>query len=177
MDDPRELVTAILAGEHHRFGEIVRSFDVEIKTFVSWFVRDESLRDDVVQETFYKAFKSLDSLSSPDRLESWLKTIARRCLVDQLRRQWRQTTPPTETPAQRDAVVRFYQNDDSTWIWGEVEKLELIHREVLRLRYAEGRSWSEMAQAIGVPVSTVRGRLFEARKALRKLLEDKGLFP
>ncbi|HMP79725.1 MAG TPA: sigma-70 family RNA polymerase sigma factor [Pirellulaceae bacterium] len=177
MTDFHEVVTAVLAGEIHQFGEIVRRYDSQIKRFVAWFVDDAELREDVVQETFYKAFKSLSALSDPDQLESWLKSIARRCLVDQLRRRRRAHAPLPESGGEADKGLALGGANDASWVWNEVDQLEMVYREVLRRRYAACETYAEMARAMGVPESTVRGRLYEARKMLKQRLESKGLFP
>jgi DNA-directed RNA polymerase specialized sigma24 family protein len=61
---------------------------------------------------------------------------------------------------------------DPHWIWEEVARLDTPLAEVLRLRYAEGRSYAEIAARLRVPLSTIRGRIYTARCALRRRLEE-----
>jgi RNA polymerase sigma-70 factor (ECF subfamily) len=180
MNCNEEAITAVLAGDINRFAQIVRCQEAEVRRLVKWYVKDPALEDDIVQETFFKAFKSLATLSDPHKLEPWLKTIARRCIVDQFRRQLpedlngnhEQTAVQLAIGEQHHVSTR-----DERWIWSEVECLDSIYQEVLRRRYVECQSYAEIAQALNLPESTIRGRLFEARQRLRKRLESKGLLP
>ena len=61
------------------------------------------------------------------------------------------------------------------WIWEEVGRLAPDQAQVLRLRYAEGSSYGEIARRLGLPESTVRGRIYLARRALRRRLAEGGL--
>lgn len=165
MTNPSDaaLVTAIRCGEVERFSEVVRRFDRTIRLIAARGIRDPDGREEVVQQTFYLAFRRLDSLADPARLHAWLATIARNCLIDYRRRCARRKERPLEERAERA------HND---WLWEEVEALPATLAEALRLRYRERLTYAELAERLEVPASTIRGRIYLARRALRRRLEE-----
>jgi len=168
QDDDRRLVTAILSGEPDRFAELVLRFTPGVRRIVGRDVRDAGLRDELVQTTFLLAFRGLGRLDSPDRLEAWLARIARNAVADELAR--RATLHDRETPiAELDVAARG--RELGGWIWEEVARFTPDARQVLELRYRDGLTYAEVAARLGVPTSTVRGRVYEARRALRRRLE------
>jgi RNA polymerase sigma factor (sigma-70 family) len=166
-DDPT-LVPAILSGDVRRFGEVVERHDRTVRDVVERAVRDPVLREELIQQTYWLAFRSLSGVAAPERLEAWIARIARNAVVDALRR--RATRRAHERPLD-DLDLPERDREQPGWIWDEVARLAASEREVLALRYREGLSYREIAERIGVPCSTVRGRIYEARRALRRRLE------
>jgi RNA polymerase sigma-70 factor (ECF subfamily) len=166
-DDDRRLVTAILSGEPDRFAELVERHAPAVRRIVGRDVRDAGLCDELVQTTFLLAFRGLRRLETPDRLEAWLARIARNAVADELAR--RSTRNGREVAL--DGLDVAARGRDGGWIWEEVARLSTDARDVLVLRYRDGLSYGEIAERLGVPSSTVRGRIYEARRALRRRLE------
>jgi RNA polymerase sigma-70 factor (ECF subfamily) len=135
-----------------------------VRAVVSRGVRDPLRRDEIVQQTFCLAFRRLGTLAAPERLRAWLLAIARNCVADDRRRSARHAVLPLRD---RPAPAR-----PPGWIWEEVAILPAALAEVLRLRYRVGLALGEVAARLGVPASTVRGRIYTARRALRRRLEE-----
>jgi len=147
-----------------RFDEIVRKFDRPVRAVVGRGVRDPQRCDEIVQQTFCLAFRRLGTLAAPERLRAWLLAIARNCVADDRRRRARHNVLPL-----RDRPAPPHPPG---WIWEEVATLPPALAEVLRLRYREGLGLCEIASRVGVPASTVRGRIYTARRALRRRLKE-----
>ncbi len=162
------LVEAIRDGAAHRYAEVVARFDDAVRATLRRQVRDASELEELVQETFYLGFRDLGQLTDPSRLGAWLCAIARRRLQDRRRQQVRD-----ESRHQNASSESLLASDASdTWIWEEVDQLSDLFRIVLRLRYRDGLSYREIASALDVPASTVRGRIYEARRALRERVRE-----
>jgi RNA polymerase sigma-70 factor (ECF subfamily) len=156
-----ELVTAILGGDADRFSEVVDRFDRTVRGVIGARVRDPDSVEELTQQTFCRAFRNLAALREHGKLGAWLKRIAERAVADhERRRRTVELNPAVAAPAA----------PPERWIWDEVAALPAAQREVLRLRYREGRSYREIGRRLGVPPSTVRGRLYQARLALRRRL-------
>ena len=173
-----EIVAAVVEGAVHRYGEIVEQFDDRVRNAIRRRISDYATAEDLVQEAFYRAFKQLDKLEDPQQLEAWLVAIANNCVTDFFRQRSRRK----EREHQGGVTLLSRQMERShssqaTWIWDEVHALPEPHTEILRLRYQQSLSYDEIAERLGLPQSTVRGRIFEARKSLRQRLINKGLFP
>ncbi|MEE9393862.1 MAG: sigma-70 family RNA polymerase sigma factor [Planctomycetota bacterium] len=168
----RELVLAVVGGDVHRFAEIVQRYDVLVRRTIARAVSDGDTREELVQQTFYQAFKNLGGLRHPDQLEAWLIRIAERRLAQHIRAASRRSAHeknaarPVEEPSERP-----------TWVWEEAARLPPSLADILFLRYRMGLDYGEISERLSVPLSTVRGRLYEARKRLRTELEKRGLHP
>ncbi len=162
------LVCAVLEGETPRFAELVVRHDPAVRRVVARGIRNPDAREELVQETWCLAFRNLSSLVTPRSVRAWVLRIARRCLVAHHRRAASRTLQALESdPAAPGAGVA------GQWVWEEVGMLQVPFAEVLTLHYREGRTYAEIARRLRLSASTVRGRIYEARRALRERLERK----
>ena len=168
----RELVLAVVGGDVHRFAEIVQRYDALVRGVIEKKVRDNDTKEELVQETFYQAFKNLGGLSDPERLESWLVKIAERRVLQHGRSDQRRAQH--ELHAARPDQS---ESEQPTWVWEEASRLPRPLADILFLRYRLNLSYTEISDRLNLPPSTVRGRLHEARKKLRAELERRGLQP
>ena len=134
---------------------------------------DPRAAEDVVQETFIRAWKARDRFDTGlGTLRTWLFTITRRVVIDHARaRAVRQTEPLPADMAVDDDV-------ESAMVGWQVEealsRLRPEHRQVLVETYYRGRSGREVAEELGIPEGTVRSRLFYGLRTLRLALEEMG---
>jgi RNA polymerase sigma-70 factor (ECF subfamily) len=138
---------------------------------------DRQLAEDIVQETLLRAWRHPESLTA-DRgdIRPWLWTVARRLVIDRVRA--RQARPEEVF----DQAISQSRPDDeldrALEAWQMAEALKLLtpaHREVLVQTYYLGRSVSEAAAVLAIPVGTVKSRASYALRALRLLLTERGV--
>jgi RNA polymerase sigma-70 factor, ECF subfamily len=138
---------------------------------------DRGWAEDVVQETLVRAWRhpeALDPARGPVR--PWLLTVARRLVVDQHRA--RQARP---LEVGDDGVAELATEDGidaalDRWVVADaLATLSPAHREALLHTYYAGRSVTEAAVVLGVPAGTVKSRVFYALKALKLVLEERGV--
>jgi RNA polymerase sigma factor (sigma-70 family) len=154
--------------------------------FARWLTRSPTEADDIVQEAFLRAFRSLESLRSADA-RAWLLTIVRNCHVTARRQEQRRgfvPLPEEETAefgsgtiaAMPDPEGASAAEDDRRTLARLIAALPEEHREVLLLREMEDMSYGEIAAVTQAPIGTVMSRLSRARAALkvRWLEEAKG---
>ncbi len=171
------LVAAVRAGCLTRFGELLTRHEERVRAVIARRLRAAGAatanRDAVaeaVQHTFFLAFRHLAALADPERFAAWLVRIAERVAAEVVRQRSRRRREGEEAV---DAARLRQSNPPpaADWIWDEVERLAPPLREALRLRYREGLAYAEIADRLCVPHSTVRGRIHEARRALRRRME------
>jgi RNA polymerase sigma-70 factor, ECF subfamily len=145
--------------------------------FARWLTRSSADADDLVQESFLRAFRGFDGLRGGD-VKAWLLTIVRNCHATALRQQQRRATVPLpdehEEPT-RSGPVATHTEPESASLAAEDQRslarllatLPQDHREVLILREIEDMSYREIAAVTGVAIGTVMSRLARARAALR----------
>lgn len=131
---------------------------------------NETLAEDLVQETFMRAWRHLHSLRDEKKVKSWLITILRR----EYARQFERYQPEFED-VEVDRLPAEPNDKDPAEVLAlrrELASLPLKYREALMLQIIGGYSGIEIAQLLDLPRATVNTRLFRARQQLRKALED-----
>ena len=176
----RELVERCQAGDRAAFDELYLRYQRRLHRYCMQRVGDHSDAEDVVQETFARAWRALPRFAGERRFYPWLTVIAGNLCVDTLRRRSRQT--PVEESRLQTADVGTYETEDailqdvdSKLVAAAFGQLSERHRRVLQLR--EGNDWSykEIAEHEGVGITAVETLLWRARQALKRefmLLDD-----
>ena len=158
-----------LAALYDRFGRVAYGIALRV-------LRDPGLAQDAVQEAFLGAWRTAAAFD-PARgsASTWLLTLVHRRAVDVVRREQRRRTEPLpDEPADAagqaddDALVR----DRRRAVQEAVARLPADQRRALELAYYGGLTQSELAEALGIPLGTVKSRMFTALARLRDLLGD-----
>ena len=137
---------------------------------------DRGRAEDVVQETFLRAWRSAPALAECDAVRAWLFTVARRIAIDAHRA--RRARPAETGPEALAALPADDELDAALESWLVAEALAALtpaHREVLVETYYRGRSVAEASTVLGVPPGTVKSRAHYALRALRLALEERGV--
>ncbi|MCL6474380.1 MAG: sigma-70 family RNA polymerase sigma factor [Firmicutes bacterium] len=172
------------------FDEIVERYQHKIYGYVKRLVGNETDAEDITQEVFLKALNSLHRFREESSLQTWLFRIATNLCRDAHRRRqrekgwlslWRQADEQSETeeggivdpPDDRFNPEKLLLREELGAMLSEaMEQLPLAMREVLILHDVEQMPYEEIAQALGVPLGTVKSRLFHARARLRESLAN-----
>ena len=136
--------------------------------------------DDLVQETMLKAYRSWDQYQPGTNAKGWLLTILRNSFINEYRRRSRHPeTVDVDTiepfavlteEQEEDAQGRFFDQIVDDEVQQAIDNLPETFREALVLSDVEGMSYQEISSILGVPVGTVKSRLFRARRMLRAKL-------
>lgn len=191
-----DAVRRCLAGDRDAFGELVSRWQDRIHAVTQRMTGDAHLARDLAQETFLRAWSSLSSFEGGAAFGTWLHSIA----INQVRTEMRRRSarkrgapvsiealgrgdggdagsgePGTfepEGPA-GDPARPMEERERATLLQHAVAELDPEFREVLVLREFRDLQYEEIAEITGVPVGTVRSRLFRARSELRRRLEGR----
>ena len=173
----RELVAAAQEGSPDAFDELVRRHRSSIVRFAGRLTRSADQAEDVAQETFIRAFRNLASYRPTGSIVSWLFAIARNVALDELRRLERHERKisqvqmiPVESPEEH-AVL----SDQADRLWETIRTLAPRTATTLRLHYRDGLRYGEIAEALHVPLGTVKTDIWRARRALRRRLPNNGV--
>ena len=141
-------------------------------------LRDERHAEDAVQEAFLQLWRSAATFRAERaKASTWILTLVHRRAVDLVRREERrQADPLTDDSAAGEAPE---QTDEAAWLRFERERVQSalrqlpdVQREALELAYYGGFSQSELAERLGVPLGTIKSRMFAGLARLRELLDD-----
>jgi len=137
------------------------------------FVGNAADADDLVQDTLFRAYQAWDQFARGTNAKAWLITILRHQFIDAYHREARRRqTLSSAPPPSDDAHVPFFDDLVDDQVVHAIDALPLTYREVVVLRDIEDLHYAEVATVLGVPVGTVRSRLFRARAILQKKLLD-----
>ncbi len=152
------------------FDQLVRRLNADLYRFAYWLSRDQALAQDLVQESFLRAWRSLADLRDEKAAKAWLMTIVRR----EHARMFERKVPPLDDIA--DLVIED-QDTPSAFEMSEIQemrdaiaRIEDKYREPLLLQLVGGFSCDEIAEQLGITASAVMTQLFRARAKLKALL-------
>ena len=151
-----------------RFEKLVNAVSSDLYRYAFMLCRNRAMAEDLVQETFMRAWRFLDSLRDEKKAKSWLMTTLRR----EFARQFERYRPPF-ADVDLDQIAGSDGVNPEVWALRRgLARLPDKYREVLVLQVIGGYSGAEMAEMLELPRATVNTRLFRARQQLRKLLES-----
>lgn len=181
-----ELVQTAVAGREASFEELVRRYQRPIASYVYRMVGDYDAALDLTQEVFIKVYNSLARYRSEFKFSTWIYKIAHNSAIDHLRRySVREQLMTVESEGARPEVAiesrRLTPEQESereerrSEIESVVQILPAAYRELIVLRHSHDLSYDEIAEVTGLPLGTVKNRLFRAREAMRDLLIHRGI--
>jgi RNA polymerase sigma-70 factor (ECF subfamily) len=169
--DPSLLIERARSGDEGAFSDLVRSYTPYVYRTAFALMHDEMESEDIVQEVFIKLYRSLRQLSEIRAFHSWLTRIITNQCLDHLKKK---TAIPVEDSAFDLLSSNESDNCDERLILEEAMKqLNNDQRTVLMLRVWQGYDYQEIAEILGIPLGTVKSRIYLARAQLRTLLRDK----
>lgn len=180
-DDPSDLdlIARWKAGDQRAATRLVERHATAVARFVA-SVGERVDVDDVVQDTFARAFASLDSFRGESSLRTWLFTIARRLVLDRRRSERRRgggsrmqaEVQDSDAVTEFDALDVVVADETERRMREAVARLTPTQREVFTLRVAEGLSYREIAEAVDTTEGAARVHYHNAMRAVKEFLDE-----
>jgi RNA polymerase sigma factor (sigma-70 family) len=175
-DDPAgDVLRRFVQGDREAFETLFRQFQADVHAWSLRIVRDASAADDVVVETFWRAYRGRARFDPARSFGAWLRRIATNAARDQLKASRRhahaamdEAAVPAPLPPARDPRV-------ADALDGALRRLSPRLQVVAILALVEELPYAEIADALDVPVGTVKSRVFRATRALRRELARLGI--
>lgn len=156
-----------------RFETLVKAYSSDLYRFAYWLCSNHSIADDLLQETFLRAWKALDKLEDEKKAKSWLITILRRENARRFERKSFDLVDIEELVIEDSVNPGPQLSLEKHQLHQAILNLEADYREPLILQTIGGFKTSEIAQMLNLNLNTVNTRLFRARDQLRhKLCKD-----
>ena len=183
--DP-ELVASAARGLEGSFEELVNRYQRPISAFVYRMVGDYDAALDLTQEIFIKVYASLARYRPEFKFSTWIYKIAHNAAIDHLRRtssRERSLSVGTETdnyelPLESEGLTPEQQSEREERR-GEIENvvrsLPTAYRELIVLRHSQDLTYEEIVEVTGLPLGTVKNRLFRAREMMRQQFINRGI--
>lgn len=160
-----------VSSKQRQFDALVRGYSGDLFRYAYWLCAEEALAHDLVQETFLRAWRSLDNLRETGAAKAWLITILRR----EHARLYERKTPQLvdvdeiEVADEREALTPESAGEDGL-IRAAMQRLDAKYREPLLLQVLGGFSCEEIARELNLSSAAVMTQLFRARQKLKAML-------
>lgn len=185
MNVDLELVQRVQAGDKKAFDVLVLKYQQRIVHVITGFVHDPVEALDVAQEAFIKAYRAIPNFRGDSVFYTWLYRIAINTSKNYLTSRARR--PPAMDVDAMDATnfydaheLKEFDTPENSLMGDELE--QKIHQAIqdlpentataIKLREFEGMSYEEIAQVMDCPIGTVRSRIFRAREAIDKQIQE-----
>lgn len=175
-----QIIERVLAGEIDLFEIVMRRNNQRLFRAARAILRDDSEAEEVLQESYVRAYVHLSSFEGRARLSTWLTKIVIHEASARLRRNRKHSSLEDMEHEEMSEDGAFDRPDDvasSKELAGlaaaAIDRLPVAFRAVFMLRAVEGLSGVETAECLGVPEETVKTRLFRARAQIQKELEQR----
>ena len=186
-EDDLIIIRSVLSGDSSQFALLWQKYNKQIFANVLKLVRSIDDADDIVQDTFLKAFNALHSYNQTFPFPAWLYKIASNTCIDYFRRKRIRPIsieninreggdiydiiPDKSTPID----VNIINNETKEELLKAVEQLPLRFKQCIQLRHFEELSYEEISIKMNLPLGTVKITLFRARKMLLNMLSNKDM--
>ena len=176
-----DLVLRARAGDREAFRTLVERYQRKIAALALGMLRNRDDAQDIVQETFTKAYQHLDRFKGDSSFYTWLYRIAVNLCVDHQRRDTKQQLAPLDLddrnegaplplpdgPRPDQPFERTHDTEIAQGVRAAINELTPDHRAVILLREVEGLSYAEISEVLDCPKGTVMSRLHYARRQLQ----------
>jgi RNA polymerase sigma-70 factor (ECF subfamily) len=173
-EDDRDLLVRTGTGDRQALTELYMRYRGAIFAYLLRLTPDQHLAEDLLQETFVAVWKSARSYAGRSTVKTWLIGVAHRQAHNILRRRTESLADEAELAQlvagdlePEDAVLARATRDE---LLAAIARLSLAHRETLALAFGQEMPAAEIAEALGIPIGTVRSRLRDAKRSLRAAL-------
>jgi RNA polymerase sigma factor (sigma-70 family) len=183
--DDGEIVGRCLQGDERAYRELITRYRRQVYSVALRMVRRAEDAEDVTQETFVRMFRALDRYDPNRPFAAWLLTIASRLCIDHIRRKRINPISLFQQSSDSDDEYMIEVEDpglkpDETAIHAQEETMatQLIdslpehYRIVVMLRHQQDLSYEEIAEALELPLGTVKARIHRAREILKTRIQD-----
>jgi len=156
-----------------RYEALVKALHGDLYRYAYWLCHEKQVAEDLVQETFLRAWRALDSLKDEKAAKSWLITILRRENARRFERKRFEMSEYEEATITDTKALSNEQSIENDWLREKIAQLPPEYSEPLVLQILGGFSGEDIASMLNLNKNTVMTRLFRARNQLKEALEAK----
>ncbi|OGU57776.1 MAG: hypothetical protein A2X64_05805 [Ignavibacteria bacterium GWF2_33_9] len=184
-----EIVNSIVAGNKNDFQKIVKKYKRIISSVVRRTIRNPIEAEDLVQESFIKAYNAIQSYNQVYNFSSWLVRIATNHCIDYLRKKKMETISLSGKNLDDESDYELDFPDENTLPDDELINSETIrvinksinelpenYKNIIRLRFIDELDYTEISKVLNIPLGTVKATIFRSRKLLQAILRKNKIY-
>ena len=179
------VIAKALKGDEDAYAKLLHRYKNGIFKMIYQIIKNKEETEDIVQETFIKAFKSLHSYSDKFAFSTWLYKIAYNHCIDTLRKKKLKTQSLDKPIELKEGSVKFqikderYNPENAVILNEKKNKIDITinslpskYKKVILFRHHYDKSYQEISEELNIPLGTVKARIFRARELLKKKLKE-----
>jgi RNA polymerase sigma-70 factor (ECF subfamily) len=179
------VISRALKGDQNAYTELLKKYKGAIYSFIFKMIPEKEDAEDMVQETFIKAFSALPTFNNEFAFSTWLFKIASNNCIDYMRKKRLKTYSINKPIESKDGFViqdlpdplinpemEYIESERLSNIESAIQKLPKKYRSIIIMRHKEEKSYEEISAELNIPIGTVKARIFRAREKLKKLLKE-----
>ena len=168
-----ELLSQLRAGDRKAFLYLYEAYKYGLYQYCLRLLRDGSLAEDAVQQTFEKVFSKCSTVANPSLLRSWIYTIARNESFGIMREKSPEVSIEEDCMSTEPSALESIEDEEAAdGVRRAIGMLSPAYQEVIVLREYEGASYDEIARITNSTVSSVKSKLFKARCVLMERIKS-----
>ncbi len=166
-----DLIFKVAKGDQQALRTLILLYNSRLFSYAYGILQNYEDAEEAVAETFYQIWRSARNYRGDSRASTWIFGVCRNVIRNMLRKNKRH--PFMFEIREEDAVVEEeVEPMEVELVVKALDRLPPIHREVLHLAYYEDMPYEEIAKVLGVPLNTVKTRVFNAKKKLLRTIEE-----
>ena len=179
-----ELVAAILDGEAALYTDLVERYRGRLINYLNRFLGNVQESEELSQEVFLRVYRALDRYNPKYRFSTWLFRVAKNAAIDLIRKRRLKLVPMQRVGLDGKAHEREFESEERDpyrtlrnverrqAIGAAIDGLKEEYRELIQLRHFAEMTYEEIAEFKGMPLGTVKNKLFRGRRMLKARLAD-----
>lgn len=173
------IVVMVTSGDIDAYADIMARYEAKLRRYVSYLIHNQTMADDVVQDTFIKAYRNLKGFNPKYKFSSWIYRIAHNEAMNAIKKERHLTDNDIEELPDIGYDQQIEELIDSDilkeQVHGCLDKLDSKYREVIQLVYFEHMKYDEVSDILQVPTSTIGVWLSRAKTRLKEICKRRGV--
>jgi RNA polymerase sigma-70 factor (ECF subfamily) len=174
-DRDLELLRKISCGDKEAFRELYDLTHKKVHFYLYRLLQGKEVAQDILMETYTEVWKGAKNFKGKARATTWIIAIARNLAMNELRKFKNHDNIDNFPNLPNGSTQEVEQLDRQRFLKEAMFSLSIKHREVLDLVFFHEMTYSEVSDILGVPVNTIKTRVYYAKEALKQVLEHKGV--
>ena len=173
FSDADLIARVLLDDDHHAFGELARRYQSAVRNMLrNLTAGDRALADDLAQETFIRAYRSLTKYRGKGKFSSWLYRIAYNLFISHIRKKREFTSSSEDKPIEGEVPPETERIQLKMDLAHAMKQLREPERAAINLCYQKGYSHEEAAEILDCPIGTIKTNILRGKNKLRLFLKE-----
>ena len=173
------IIARLITGDIDAYAEILVRYEAKLRRYVTYLIHNQTMADDVVQDTFIKAYQNLKGFNPKYKFSSWIYRIAHNEAMNAIKKERHLTDDEIEelpdTGYEQKTEELIDSNILKEQVHGCLDKLDPKYREIIQLVYFEHMKYDEVSDILKVPTSTIGVWLSRAKTRLKDICKQRGV--